>query len=106
MLEHSPVRENKEFSIKKITNEDSPFEIAVMHRRYYAVDKLYDIDQKMALKILYKRIEEEKDREFKERWNGYLVWISYRPLLHFWNSKNNLIGNTPPHIMREIMKYY
>ena len=55
---------------------------------------------------MYKRIEVEKDREFKRKWEGYLIWTSYRPLLFVWNSKANALGSTPPHVMREIMKYY
>ena len=72
----------------------NPFEIAVNLCRYPAIDILYKVDTSNALKILYRKTKEEKDYIFKEKWDSYLIWDSYRPLFFIYNLRKDLFGKT------------
>ncbi|CDW77849.1 UNKNOWN [Stylonychia lemnae] len=81
----------------------SPFEIAVQEFKFWAIDKIYANYQKECLLQLY---EKRKDEEFMAKWNSYLIWASYVPLLYVWSKKTHNISKIPNYILKEIIKYY
>jgi len=83
--------------------DQSAYEVAIEEERFTAVDALEDIREVEALKILYQRIEVEKDKVFKAKRDRYLTWVAYRPLLFAWSKRRDLISS---HILKEILKYY
>ncbi len=83
----------------------SAFEAAVEEGRFSAIDTLEDLDPSFALKTLYQRLDVKKDLQFKLQRDRYLIWRSYRPLLFAWQTRKDLFGEVPAHIIKEIMKY-
>lgn len=61
-IEHSP--ERNVVNISDVREVLSTFEVAVRYQRYYAVDRLYEVEQQKALETLYKRIKVDKDNDF------------------------------------------
>lgn len=83
--------------------EETVYEVAIEEERFTAVDALEDIKEVEALKILYRRIEVEKDKAFKAKRDRYLTWVAYRPLLFVWSQRRDQISL---HVLKEVLKYY
>ena len=86
-----------------ISKEETAYEVAIEEERFTAVDALEDIREVEALKILYRRIELDKDKAFKAKRDRYLTWVAYKPVLFAWSQRRDLI---PSHVLKEVLKYY